>query len=239
MQSGTVKCWGANASGQLGNGTTVASLTPVDVGGLSEVRALSMSGAFACALLASGSVKCWGSNSSGQLGDGTLIDRSAPVDVGLGGAKVRALSTGEAHACAVTESGALLCWGSNSNGQLGDGTLDSHAAPTPVAALGSDVDAVSAGWRYTCAKLKNGALKCWGWNLHQQVGDATTVDRPNPTDVLTLGPGSGIAAFSTGRKNTCVFTMLGKLKCWGYNDTGAVGDGTNIERGTPTDVIGF
>jgi hypothetical protein len=110
--AGGVKCWSA-ASDWL----------PVDVPGLgSGVAAVSMNYGHRCALMATGTVKCWGSNERAQLGDGTTIDRSTPVDVvGLTAGAI-SISAGGDHTCAVTRTGGAKCWGTNGNGQLGDGT---------------------------------------------------------------------------------------------------------------------
>lgn len=236
--SGEVKCWGSNYYGQLGNGITTISSVPVDVPGLiSGVSALSVGMYHACALITFGGTKCWGVNSDGQLGDGTNYDLSTPVDVvGLTNG-VSALGAGGFHTCAITTSGGVWCWGENYSGQLGDGTNTDRRTPVDVVGLGSGMSALSAGGYHTCALTTSGGVKCWGSNYYGQLGDGTTSDRSTPVDVVGLG--SGVIALSVGYRHTCVLTMSGGVKCWGSNYFGQLGDGTNSDRSTPTDVVGL
>ena len=130
--TGGVKCWGSNAFGELGDGTTELRASPVDVVGRGSGTIAVTTGAnHSCAIVAGGTVDCWGSNDYGQLGDGTVTTSPLPVHVvGLAGASDP--SAGTAHTCVVVPTG-LQCWGSNERGQLGDGTTDD--SPTPVAVI--------------------------------------------------------------------------------------------------------
>ena len=140
-----VKCWGQNIDGQLGDGTFVSSSSPRDVKDLTDVVALSAGGQHTCALTSLGAVKCWGLNVNGRLGDGTVVKRSTPTDVVGLTSGVKQVSAGSATTCAVLASGALQCWGSNQNGQVGDGTITDRLTPTNVAGLSSGVMAVTTG----------------------------------------------------------------------------------------------
>ena len=133
---GSVRCWGKNESGQLGDGTTSNRATPVSVGGLDAGAEVIAAGAsHTCALRSEGAVTCWGGNDAGQLGDGTTTKRSAPVAVVGLGSGVRALAPGGYHTCALTAEGSVACWGHNNFGQLGDGSTRRRSTPGPVAGL--------------------------------------------------------------------------------------------------------
>ncbi len=235
--AGGVKCWGWNRNGQLGNGTTNDRSTPVDVTGLaSGVQSLAAGYGHTCALTSGGAVKCWGYNSNGQLGNGGGGDSSAPVDVsGLGSGAV-AIAAGSTHVCALA-SGGVKCWGSNRHGELGDGTTEDRMTPVDVSGLTSGVAAISAGGNHTCALTSGGAVKCWGSNGLGQIGDGTTVDRYIPVDVTGLA--SGVVAIAAGASHTCALTSAGGVKCWGWNFSGQLGDGTAVDRHTPIDVAGL
>lgn len=131
--TGAAVCWGQNPSGVLGDGTTVASATPVEVRGLGgPVTAIATGFSHACALTAAGGVKCWGQSGAGRLGDGTTTDRPTPVDV----SGQIAVEAGGGHTCALAASGAISCWGDGRMGQLGTGTWNSSTTPGAVVGFG-------------------------------------------------------------------------------------------------------
>ncbi len=185
LSGGVIKCWGQNASGELGDGTTAPKSTPTPVinpGG--AATAVTGGRIHTCALIG-GAVKCWGSNDFGQLGDNSMTRRSAPVSViNLGGAAT-ALSGGGFHNCALV-GGGVRCWGSNGNNEMGDGTMTHRSTPVSVMNLGGAVMALSsAGAEHACALL-NGSVRCWGRNTSGQLGDGTTTPRGTPVAVLSL-----------------------------------------------------
>jgi len=171
MSGGAVKCWGYNYYGQLGDGTTTDSSTPVDVSGLSGVAAIDVGGYFACALTSGAGVKCWGDNGYGQLGDGTTIESPTPVDVsGLAGgvsaisAGTNYSSDGSDHACALTSAGAVKCWGLNDVGELGDGTTTDSSTPVFVNGTGAGpaalISSPASGGVYPLGQAVSTSFSC-------------------------------------------------------------------------------
>ena len=240
VHSGGVKCWGGNEYGQLGDGSTVDRALPVEVVGLeSGVLAVSAGGDHSCALTDAGAVTCWGRNYFGQLGDGTNTDRYTPAQVfGLTGG-VQAISAGErSFTCALRTTGAVQCWGINDLGSLGNGGGAHSNVPVAVSGLASGVRAISAGNAHACAILTaTNGLKCWGYNLGGQIGDGTTTGRVTPVDVSGLT--SGVTRVDAGVLHTCAVTAAGAAKCWGNNFGSQLGDGSDINRFTPVDVVGL
>jgi len=195
---------------QLGDGTTTGRTTPVDVTGLEgEIAAIAVGGLHTCALARSGGVKCWGTNWHGELGDGTTTSRSTAKDVSGLTSGVLAVTAGEAHTCALMDAahgGGIKCWGANTYGQLGDGTIqgpydDGHLTPRDVRELASGVVAVAACYYHTCALTGGGRLQCWGGNPFGQLGDGSRTDRVLPVDVTDLA--SGVAGVTGGGQHTC------------------------------------
>jgi alpha-tubulin suppressor-like RCC1 family protein len=174
---GGVKCWGANSNGQLGDDSTAQSSTPVDVSGLANgVAAISTGAMHTCALTTGGGAKCWGDNAFGQLGDGTTDDRDTPVDVSGLTSGVAAVSNGYYHTCALTPGGGAMCWGDNTQGQLGNSSVGGQSeTPAAVSGLTSGVGSIAAGSVYdTCALSTAGIVSCWGGNAVGQLGIGTT-----------------------------------------------------------------
>jgi alpha-tubulin suppressor-like RCC1 family protein len=241
--AGEVRCWGGNSSGQLGDGTTMDSATPVSVSGLSSGAIAIAAGLdHTCALTSGGAVLCWGLNTSGQLGDGSTMNHSLPAVV-VGLSDIIAIGTGGSHSCAVSRAGAVQCWGENSDGQLGDGMSGSTSAnsiPRSVVGLSSGAVAVGGGVSHTCAVLVGGSVECWGFNDYGQVGGGANFGIINqPVNVPGLSP--GVVSLAVNGDHTCALNGSGAVQCWGDDRYGAAGDGTisNVAVPTPSTIMGF
>lgn len=234
--AGGLRCWGLNEHGQLGDGAFANRQVPGDVL-LSNVAQVAAGGEHTCALTTAGAVKCWGHNLYGEVGDGSASDRPFPTSVTGLQSGVAAITMGFFHACALTTSGGVKCWGSNSNGAIGTGaTANYYTTPQDVVGLSSGVVAIDAGDLHTCALLANGGVKCWGWNLWGQIGDGTSgpsADRLTPVDVASV---SNVEQLAVGLDHACVLMAGDAVRCWGYNAYGQIGDGTQTDRPSPVDI---
>ena len=205
------------------------------VGVFNPVAKIEVRSSYTCALLENGGVKCWGRNSNGRLGNGTNTDRDAPVDVSGLTSGVRDIVIGDDHTCALLENGGVKCWGRNSYGQLGDGTTTNRNAPVQVVGLTSGVRDIVVGDDHTCALFENWGVKCWGRNNVGQLGEGTSTNRNAPVNASGLT--SGVRDIVVGDDHTCALFENGGVKCWGQNNRGQLGDGTNTNGSAPVQVI--
>jgi len=232
-------CWGTNSDGRLGTGTTTNSTTPVAVSMPAGVTFVSIvtSSVSTCALTSTGEVYCWGSNASGQLGNGTATASTTPVAVTMPtGVTFTAISAGFNHFCALTSAGDVYCWGSNSAGQLGDGTTTNSATPVAVSMpAGVTFVEIRAGANQTCALTSAGIAYCWGNNSNGQLGNGSTTSSSTPT-IVTMPAGITFVSISVGTGHTCALTSTGITYCWGNNSNGQLGNGSTTSSSTPTIV---
>jgi alpha-tubulin suppressor-like RCC1 family protein len=239
LVSGGVKCWGANTFGQLGDGTTTDHAAPASALGLeSGVQHLAVGNTHACALMNDATVKCWGDNSRSQLGIDSSSDafRSTAVSVNQISGAVAVIANAQ-QSCALLSSGALRCWGvTNVDSQ---GTEFQSATPLSIGGVEEGVVLLGRGHFHNCAITVNGAPKCWGWNSQNQLGDGTlTHSYFLAVNVISISQGA--RSVSGGAFHTCAVVSGGRVRCWGDNYSGQLGDGTNENRrGAPTYVLGF
>ena len=257
--AGGVKCWGSGDSGRLGNGGVVASKdAPVDVvtsntdsNPLSGIVQISTSGSSTCALTSGGNVKCWGQGGFGQLGNDATSESAYPVDVVVSDGSsillgnVVQISAGSVHACALTSTGSVVCWGRGTNGRLGNGATGNKDAPVSVTTSGSTaltgIASIASGGAHSCALKSAGGVVCWGEGDNGRLGNnAAGTDQTNPVDVLTSAQDnpalSGIAQIELGGSHSCAVTTAGAVTCWGKGDVGQLGNDATSDSSLPVNV---
>ncbi|MDR0198876.1 MAG: InlB B-repeat-containing protein [Methanomassiliicoccaceae archaeon] len=249
---GTVWAWGHNNWGQLGDGTTDESVTPVQVivspgVPLDGVAAVSAGAFYNIVLKDDGTVWAWGHNIFGQFGNGSNVGSLMPVQamaspgVPLDG--VAAISAGDFHSIVLKDDGTVWAWGQNVYGQLGDGTVALRRAPVQVMiSSGAPLDgvaAVSAGMYHNIVLKDDGTVWAWGHNNWGQLGDGTT-DNSSTALQVTVSPGApldGVAAVSAGGNHTIAMKDDGTVWAWGWNVYGQLGDGTTNDSSTPVQAM--
>lgn len=233
---GEAYCWGRGGNAETGIGQAVDVNRPLPVDTNRRFVALTAGLRHTCALQADGTAECWGWNGWGQLGVGRDVGALHRPNTVATDARFVALSAGWYHTCGLTTDGALLCWGLNSDGQLGTGTgQDSALAPVPVA-LAESFSALGAGGFHTCGVAASGPdagrVHCWGRNTEGQLGTGDTEPRSVPSPIVGS---SGYRAVSAGRAHTCAITADGarEIHCWGANGHGQLGARSFGQPGLP------
>jgi cysteine-rich repeat protein len=226
-------CWGNNANGQLGIGSTVDSSRPAQVAGVGWTQVCT-GYLHTCAVKQDGTLWCWGMNANYQLGDATVAFRMTPGQVPT--STWTQVTTGLYHTCATRQDGSLWCWGGNTAGQLGV-----VSAPVqPNAKFGDALQvpgtwrSVAAGQTHTCGIMTDRSLWCWGENGQGQLGDGSQFSRGTPVSVVA--PGRVWAWVGAGLAHTCAVATTGEMWCWGANEQGQLGIGTNEPRRIPAQV---
>lgn len=234
---GDLYCWGDNTYGQVGDGTTTAQPAPVNVH--DGVLQVALGADHTCAVLADLTLLCWGRNDAGQLGLGAAgLPEPTPQAV-PGLTDLADVAAGGDSTCVVEDTGAARCWGSNSDGQIGDGTAGPAPVATPTAVdtspigVGADLLQIEVGARHACAVTDDLEVWCWGADDHGQLGD----DAPAAGQSLPVDTGVEDAwTVSAGGDSTCAVDEDGHAWCWGDNTEGQLGTGDTTDQPEPAKV---
>lgn len=234
VNGGEVVCWGNNWFGQLGDGTTLWTNTPVRVHGLSTAVAVAAGIGHTCALLVGGAVQCWGDGRFGALGNGSWESSSVPVDV-LGIADAVLIAAGNDHTCVVLGDGSARCWGGPGfDGELGNGPANGSNVPVVVPSV-SGATRLAAGGSETCVVVGDAAVRCWGSGGYGQLGNGSSVSAP-PVEVLEINSAVDVAV---GGEHACAVLVDGTSRCWGWGEFGQLGNGLNETTSVPVQVSGI
>ncbi len=228
--TGTVVCWGDNAVGQMGNGTTtgLGQNSPVAVSNLADVVQISAGLGFTCAVKDNGSVWCWGAATYGRMGTGSTNPAPQLVPVQASISSVVEVSTGDSHVCAVRSDQSLWCWGNGANGRLGNGFTTTQYSPVLVSSL-TGVTSVSLGYFHSCAVKTDETAWCWGHGTYGQLGRGTFTHSYTPVEVEL----PGVTHISGGRGYTCALRGGINIFCWGEGYKGKLGIDNISNRSLP------
>lgn len=228
-------CWGNGFRGALGNGSKefLAWSVPVLVQGGLSWDSVYASAASSCGITNTGSAYCWGFNKNGSLGNGVVSGDVAEPSAVTGGLTFVSLAVGAGHACGISETRTIYCWGTNTTGQLGTGTLVSTASPAPVS-LNQGWVQLALGDEHSCALAGDGAVYCWGANDRGQLGNGTSAPSSIPKQVTSTVAFTTITA---GAHHTCGLASTGIAYCWGRGTNGQLGNGTFEDADIPVPVI--
>ncbi|MGH7630515.1 MAG: Ig-like domain-containing protein [Gemmatimonadales bacterium] len=242
-RDGTVYCWGSNTSGHLGTGDTDARLTATAVVaplGAPAVRYTNVSAAalFTCARTTTDLVNCWGLNFDGQLGNaenaGVSTPNPRPLEVQGGPFDV--VSALRGHACALTDVGFAVCWGDNASGQLGRGggpTSPGDFLPAQISGS-RRFSVIAAGDGHACAiGLLDSRADCWGSNANGQLGTTLGGGATLSASRVAVSGSRTFATISAGQALTCAVTRTAAGFCWGSNEFGQLGIGSDAAQPAP------
>ena len=234
MPDGTVKAWGDNSVGQLGNRYTMDHLSPVPITGLTNVKQLSAGAYHSLALMNDGTVKAWGWNVTGQLGVGSTVNQNSPVTI-PGLVNVKQVSAGDYYSFALMNDGTIKSWGRNDYGQLGIGSTTNHNSPVTVPELANVIQIVARN-NHCLALLNDGTVKAWGQNNFGQLGIGSTIDQTSPVIVSGL---ANVKQLAIGMYHSLALLNDETVKAWGFNHYGQLGIGSKIAQISPVTVHGL
>ena len=238
---GVAYCWGRGGTAGLGDGSTDSSAVPVPIAGTRVYSGISSGRTYSCALDTNGAAFCWGNNASGELGTGNTSDQLTPAAV-VGGHVFQSISAqgiaSPHHTCGIANSGTAYCWGSNANGQFGNGGTVSASTPQVAGGAASVYSGMSTGDKFTCGIRAGSLAYCWGYNGSGQLGDSTVAQRVNPVPVKG---GLTFIAIVASQVHSCGLSQAGTVYCWGDNFNGRLGqDSTLVGQSlTPLQVPGL
>ncbi|KQX56140.1 MULTISPECIES: RCC1 domain-containing protein [unclassified Streptomyces] len=212
----TVKSWGHNSSGQLGNGGNTNQTVPTTVPRLANIKDIAAGGKHALALDTGGQVYSWGDNSYGQLGNNRTGDSRTVPDRVQGMPKVKQISAGCDFSLALLENGKVYAWGRGIHGQLGTGTRATSSVPRQVVGLENVVE-IDAGCYHALALTSDDTVKSWGYNLYGQLGNSSTKSSTLPVDVDWV---EGVSDIEAGAFHNYVKTSDSHVWGWGNNQYG-------------------
>ncbi len=228
---GQAYCWGENSVGQLGNGSTESSMTPVAVSGGLRFTSISAGWDHTCGLTADNDAYCWGRGRYGRLGNGSVENSMIPTAVS-GGLSFELIDSGMAHTCGITTDGASFCWGRGEDGILGNNSVESSSLPVPVSG-GHSFISIDAGSATTCGITSGGDAYCWGasdfGNLLGQGDDE--LERKIMPGLVAGGFSFQPGSISVGLDHVCAITTADEAVCWGRGRYGKLGIGSTGSLG--------
>lgn len=253
--NGRVFTWGKNNFGQLGDGTVIDKLSPIDITNKfsllvdEKIISITLGDNHSSALTSNGRLFIWGSNEYGQIGNSTLIKRISPTDITSFfmlsiNETIEYVSLGKTHSAALTSDGRVFTWGNNYSGQLGDGTGVNRNVPTEITDQfslpeGENILCILIGGFHSSAITTSGRVFIWGNNYYGQLGVGTTSNKYIPTEIqdrFNLTEGETVVSISLGASHSSLATSNNRVFTWGYNYNGQLGDGTTTDKVSPIDI---
>ncbi len=241
LSNGSAMCWGRNNNGQIGDGSTTQRVNPTFVNSTEPFISIIAGGFHTCGLLINGGVKCWGSNNRGQIGNGSSSDTVNNVNPTLINSTESfvSITADGLRTCSLLSNGSAMCWGLNTNGQVGDGTIGLRKLNPTFVNSTEPFISITAGDLHTCGLLSNGSAMCWGDNENGQIGNGSSsapVNNVNPTFVNSI---ESFVSITAGDSHTCGLLNNGSVMCWGSNFYGQIGNGSSsltVDNLNPTFV---